>query len=386
MKIWKEKDKKLRNKYIWRADFTCKGKRKKPWAYSKDELEQLITQIKSNATKAKHGLATNAPKITTEDLVAEHIKDFDLTVEYYRRGKVVLEMFRDHVGSETPVDKISTVDFRTYIRERRRKNPKLQNSSINKDLTYLSKLLSDAPELFKELADFKSPKIPWQTESKKPNDRVIYQEESDKLLAFLRDPEVHPGEKPNSPEIRGDYADMYEIAMNTAMRWGEIAQLEFSMLNVKAGEIVLPKEIAKTDEPRIVPMNARVKEILTRRQKSQWTQWVFPRADGKTYRKYYYDRLRSICKKLGLPFGRKIGFVLHTTRHSVATKLLVKTGDFSAVQRILGHSDSSMTARYSHFTNERLHAAVNALDEPQTTTTSNKSRTGKSKAAGNSSK
>lgn len=366
MKVWKEKDKKL-STYIWKADFRCKGKRYRPTAFTKDELLQVVIQIKSNATREAVGLSPKLPPVTLAELLQEHTKDFDLSVEYYRRGKVVLEAFVEHVGTGAIATATGTSDIRAFMRHRRVKNPKLQNSSLNKDLTYISKMFSAAHEYFRELHDFKGPRIPWETESTKRKERVIYVEESEALLAYLRDPQVHKGEKPDSPQIRGDYADMLELALGTAMRWGEVAQLEWSMVNLTAAEVVLPRRITKTDENRTVPLNSRILAILRMRNKSKWTIWVFPRKDGKSYRKYYADRIGSIAKKLGLAFGRDAGFTLHTTRHSAISALQNHGADLATVQQISGHSDKTMALRYSHTNRQRIQDAIESLVPKNTT-------------------
>jgi integrase len=359
MKIEREKDSDL-NTWIWKADFRCNKKRYRPWAFSKSELEEKIRQIQNTADREKLGFKTDGT-ITLGRAIAVHLKDFDLSVEYYRRGKVVLEMLSGVVGAEMLMTNLATSDLKDFIRYRRSQNPKLQNSSINKDLTYISKFLSQVSENFKELKDFSGPKIPWESESTKPNERTIYESESMPLLAYLRYPKQRPNEPADSVQIREDYADMYEIAMNTAMRWGEVAQLEWSMIHLKAAEIVLPKRITKTDEPRTIPLNSVVIKILTRRSKTKWTQWVFPRKDGLSYRKYYYDRLRAIAKKLGLPFGREIGFTLHTTRHTAITEMQDQGADLATVQQISGHSDKTMAMRYSHSNKKRVRDAVDSL-------------------------
>lgn len=363
MKIWKERDKyKLT---VYRADFTVRGKRYKPKAYTKEELERIIIQIKSAALRVKAGLPAEVPPITLGELVAEHLKDFDYTVEYYRRGKVVIEMFRDLIGEREAVENIKAADLRGFVRLRRSQNPKIQASSINKDLTFLSKLFSSAPQYFRELEDWSPPKLPWEKEGKRKTGRVMYQSEFRALLAYLRDPELHKGEKPDSPEIRNDYGDMLEIAWHSGMRWGELCQLSWSMVRLAEGEILLPKEVTKTKEPRIVPLNTRAKEILRKRLDSKWTEWVFPRKDGKGPRRYYADRLGTIAKKIGLPFGREEGFTLHSSRHAVVSRLLEKGVDIATVQEISGHSDRTVAMTYAHSSRRQAREAIERLAEDE---------------------
>jgi len=172
MKVWREKDKVL-GTAIWRADFEYKKKRYRPKAFTKTDLAELITQIKSNADRKKVGLDSRAPKVSIDQLVSEHVKDFDLTIPYYRRALVVLGMFKKSVGKDTAVTEIGATELKAYVRFRRSQNPKLQNSSVNKDLTYISKMFSDAHSYFKELKDYKLSRMPWEAESTKTSQRTI---------------------------------------------------------------------------------------------------------------------------------------------------------------------------------------------------------------------
>lgn len=361
MKIWKDWDEKLK-RWIHKADFTYKGKRYRLEEFKKEDLEQVIVQIKSNVIRKSVGLESRAPKITIGDLLAEHIKDFDLSMKTHRRGKVIVEMFVKHLGSDIPVESLTTSDIRKYVRWRKSKSD-LMPESVNKEVGYISSMLKKASGHFKELDSYKPPKMPWESVPKNESQRVIYQGEREALLNHLRHPQAHAGEKPTSRTARLEYADMFEIAYHTAMRWGEVHLVEWRMIDWAKGEINLPAEVTKTGTSRIAYINSRALEILTKRQKVSNSKYVFPGHSPDVPRKYYYEGIKRAAKKLKLPFGRDVGFTLHSSRHTAITDILHETGDFAAAQKIAGHSDGTMTTKYAHATRTRVQDAIQKLVE-----------------------
>jgi site-specific recombinase XerD len=53
---------------------------------------------------------------------------------------------------------------------------------------------------------------------------------------------------------------------------------------------------------------------------------------------------------------------LHTLRHSYATHLLEAGVDVVTLQKLLGHSDLSTTARYLHLSTRQMQKLLNVLD------------------------
>jgi integrase/recombinase XerD len=53
---------------------------------------------------------------------------------------------------------------------------------------------------------------------------------------------------------------------------------------------------------------------------------------------------------------------LHTLRHSYATHLLEAGVDVVTLQKLLGHSDLSTTARYLHLSTRQMQKLPNVLD------------------------
>lgn len=354
MKIEREKDPVL-NTWIWKADFTYKKKRHRIAAFSKSDLEDQIIALKSADRK-------QTASITLQQLFDEHIKGFDLKLKTHRRGKVILQDFLKRTDPAMLVTEIGTSDIRYYINKRKAESD-LKPESINKEVGYISAMLRDAANCFKELADYTPPKLPWASVPHNTTQRVIYKDERETLLTYLKFDGLHPKEKVSSRLARFEYADMFEIAYNTAMRWGEARLIEWSMIDWRKKEIYLPPHVTKTKAGRTTYLNSRAIEILKRRKKDSVSKYVFPGETPDVPRSYYYEGIKRICKKLGLAFGRDEGFTLHSAKHTALTTIIESTGDVAAAQAIGGHTNRTMTLKYTHTTRQRMLDALEHLPD-----------------------
>jgi len=222
-------------------------------------------------------------------------------------------------------------------------------------------MFREVPNYFKQLSKFQRPKMPWESVPKNTNQRVIYEDEITALLGHLSYTGLHDSEKPASRLARFEYADMFEIAYNTAMRWGELHQTEWRMINWQKAEMNLPPEVTKTKAGRIVYLNSRAVEILHRRKATSVSKYIFPGKTPDVPRKYYYEGIRRAARKLELPFGRDVGFTLHSSKHTAITDILEATGDLVSAQAIGGHTDKHMTQKYAHTTAKRMRKSVEVL-------------------------
>src|SRR5205085_5618852 len=118
-----------------------------------------------------------------------------------------------------------------------------------------------------------------------------------------------------------DVADLFEIALQTAMRPGECVTLTWPQVDFEAGEIYLGR--TKNGEDRFVPMNSRVAGILKRRREGAASRFVFPDRKGERPRSDYYKTLRRAARALSLPYGQRVenGFTFYSTRHTAVTRM-----------------------------------------------------------------
>lgn len=136
------------------------------------------------------------------------------------------------------------------------------------------------------------------------------------------------------------------------MRRGEIFNLKWFDLDFDRGVMHVRK--TKTKLNRVVPMNARVREVLNRQERSSEFVFTSEKTGGRLIdvkRAFNSARIEA-----GIP-----DFQLRDLRHSCATRLSDKAEELVTIAEILGHTDIRMTKRYSHGMHERKRAALEKL-------------------------
>ncbi|MEZ5826693.1 MAG: site-specific integrase [Geminicoccaceae bacterium] len=114
--------------------------------------------------------------------------------------------------------------------------------------------------------------------------------------------------------------------------------------DIKDGLLILDK--TKNGDTRAVPLSPRAKQILTEN-----LPWPFSLS---TLRR----RVRDCREKLGLEH-----WVLHSMRHTAATRLVTKGANPAHIQKFLGHRTQAMTNRYTHLQAADIRGIADLIDE-----------------------
>ena len=146
--------------------------------------------------------------------------------------------------------------------------------------------------------------------------------------------------------------DIVTVALHTGMRRGEIFNLTWFDLDFDRAVMHVRK--TKTKLNRVVPMNARVREVLNRQKRSSEYVFTSEKTGGRLID--VNKAFSSARLEAGIP-----DFQLRDLRHSCATRLSDKGEELVTVAEILGHTDIRMTKRYSHGMHERKRAALEEL-------------------------
>lgn len=149
-----------------------------------------------------------------------------------------------------------------------------------------------------------------------------------------------------------DLRDYIVIAIDTGFRRGEL--LDFQVRDYSNGMLHLHADGTKTEEARSVPATKRVHDIITRR--SNYAK-LFPALTIPILR-YQWDLLKD---HLGLTEDKQ--FVVHTLRHTCASRLVQRGVPLSIVQKWMGHKNINTTLRYAHLAPDSLLQAKSALEE-----------------------
>jgi integrase len=155
----------------------------------------------------------------------------------------------------------------------------------------------------------------------------------------------------SSPLLRG----AVELALETAMRRGELCKLTWPMVDLKNRVIYLPGSITKNGQSREVPLSSKAVAVLQALPHQPADKPLLGiRADGLTQafiraqaraRKIYEDECRETMKEPAEGF--LVGLRFHDLRHE-ATSRLASVYDAATLAKVTGWKTLGMILRYYH--------------------------------------
>ena len=152
-----------------------------------------------------------------------------------------------------------------------------------------------------------------------------------------------------SEALSGESKLAFELALHTAMRRGEIANLEWDYVHLKSATLHIP--ITKTDIPRTIPLTPEAKLLLSSTPRK--TNKVFS-ITGQSMSKAFH----RTCLKLGFHNLR-----FHDLRHEATSRFFEMGLNVMEVASITGHRDLKMLQRYTHLRPETLARKIAELTE-----------------------
>ncbi len=172
--------------------------------------------------------------------------------------------------------------------------------------------------------------------------RVISKAEEQQIGMLLREQGNY------FPEV----ADLIELLLDTGMRLSEAINLESK--DVSFGNNLISIWVNKGDKPRSIPMTKRVRQFL---QAVEGQQKPFSISVNQA--EYAWNWVRK-----AMELEKDKEFVIHSTRHTTASRMVSAGVDLYVVKEILGHSSIKVTERYSHLSPGKLVHAIGVLDDP----------------------
>ena len=243
-------------------------------------------------------------------------------LSYERTAYRNVEEFIEVVGN-LDITEVKTVTLDDWYKAQGAKG--IKGSTINRKLVNIHQVLKYA--LDREWID-RLPVIKWNQESEGRVRWLSFSEE-EQMFSLLEQWEEH------------EVSKFIRVLIQTGMRRGEVLALRPE--NIQGRWIRIWKN--KTKTPRSVPLTDAAVEAL---------QGFFGWSIDENDLRRVWDMLRT---EMGLKDDPE--FVLHSLRHTTATRLLKKTkGDITKVQKMLGHKKITTTMRYAHISDEDLYNAV----------------------------
>jgi site-specific recombinase XerD len=253
---------------------------------------------------------------------------------------------------------ITNTDLDQYVAARREQG--ISAATVLRDLNNLQSVMRLAREKrYLRESPFKDWRKPKADDLGKP--RYLSDEEEDRLRKALaaRDEKTRrERESANKwraergyellPKIgANEYPDhmtpMALVSINTGLRYGELAALEWPAIDFRAKVLTVTGRTAKGAKTRHVPLNAEALDVLRRwRAQGDGAGLVFRNGEGERI-----ASLKTAWAKL-LKDARIKDFRWHDLRHTFASKLVQRGVDLPVVRELLGHGDFALTLRYAH--------------------------------------
>ena len=199
-------------------------------------------------------------------------------------------------------------------------------STVNRDLNLIANLFTQARRwrmmTHNPMADIKRPKDP------PPRDRRISQDEIDRLLVAL---DHVDGAQPRTQ--RQKVATAFLIALETAMRQGEICKVTWDDVHLDERYVFLPHTITKTGVQRNVPLSKEaVRLIGTLPKEKEEMLGVSAGVVSTVFRRAVAD-------------SAIYNLTFHDSRHEATTRLAQKLPVLD-LARVTGHRDIKQLMTY----------------------------------------
>lgn len=327
-----------KDKNRWEAKVQINGKNKRRMFISRDEAVLFESQVRTAKLEGRPltelGGKLTAAYVSLGQLLTEvetnrwagRKSEEDLM----RNGAAIVKV----LGGDLDIRQVSTGSADRCVTAFRAEDNK--PATINRKLSALSAMLSYAHERQWIPA---IPSIPWQREPKGRCKFFTPEEENQIVSWFMAN---------NEP----DMADLVVLLIETGARLSEILDLPAGCCG---DQLIVLKE-TKTDRTRSVPVTETARRILQRRCKGlEAHQPIFP------YNGYHVEYRWGLMRAtLGKEQDKE--WVLHSLRHTYASRLVSSGHELYTVSQALGHSSITTTQRYAHLSPQALAGVAKTLE------------------------
>lgn len=238
------------------------------------------------------------------------------------------------------IDELNTHDLERFKRDRT--DAGVSPQTIKHDFNLIRGAWKYARKLGYQVNDLEFP----QVKIPKTPLRYLSDEEEVRLLSCLDPMREGSGLRPyaeRDDEMKRSLQDAYDlviILLDTGARYSEIADIEWSRINLAERTIRLWRP--KVQNEGILFMTDRAHDVLARREQARTSPYVFQNRKGGP-RGYVSQSIRKAMRKAGLHDCH-----IHTLRHTHASRLIQNGMSVYEVREVLGHTDIKTTMRYAH--------------------------------------
>jgi integrase len=324
---------------IWQFDIIVRGDRLRGSCHTKDyeEAKQVEARFRTEA-KAK---AARGSRYTLSETLGTYYNDISQHQPSARTTKSQSKVLLSALGAKTIADTLTDAQIAAFVSKQR---ATCANATVNRRLALLGRALNYMAKTYKATA----PELSLQNAKvKEPKERIRELSQGEQARLFEALPhEYHP---------------FVSFALMTGARIATISGLEWDDVDLGNREISFR---LKGDEAMIFPINAEIAALLSALPVSNilsQRRYVFTRIDKQANERV---QIRPDGGTFGVAFRAALteagirNFRFHDLRHTMATRMLRRTGNLKLVSKLLGHKDVETTARYAHVMMDDLRTAL----------------------------
>lgn len=310
----------------WRAQIRRKGWKNISKTFrTKAAAERWAREVEQDMdTRTWVDEDAQAPK-TLKALLIRYLDQVAVKKKGYEEEQYRLKTAIDDPMSTIPLERLTPSMLASW-RDKRLET--VSNSTVRKDIAILSFAIGYAIREWGVVIKTNPLDNISRPPASKPRDRRLQEDEYERLMqafATCRNLWIKP---------------LVQFAIETAMRRGEILQLTWDNVNLRARTAFLPE--TKNGESRAVPLSEKALAIVQ----------ALPRTSDRVFDTTAYA--------LRMAFSRAVkragieDFRFHDLRHEATSRFFEKGLNMIEVSSITGHKDLQMLKRYTHLKAEDL--------------------------------
>ncbi len=293
--------------------------------------ERIDHEFKEELNLIRQGMTEPHPEMIFGELAARFIAEGLSKPYHLDRLKALLPFW-----GETGIGRITKNLVREYRACRKKAKPKLSDTTINRDLEALRRILFFAVDEGLLTSNPLS-RVPMAQERRKPR-IVVSVEEEDKLLGAA------------APHLRS----IIIAGLDSGLRRGELLGQRWEHVDFSRRIISVTHSKTCSGEGREVPMTDRLYAELESRKKEEGLVFTF---DGEPIRQI------KTAWKAAIRRAKLRYFRFHDLRHAFNTRLM-EAGVLADIRRaLMGHSSGEdVNAIYTHISAPILRASIQKLE------------------------
>ena len=319
---------------VWQIDLTVDGSRVRKSTRTKDEAiaKKIHAKIESEMLLGTYGLGAK-PTTTFDEAFRKacitHWRGAKSAYKIEQNWKLIKEAGLDGSMDVTKFTSEHLLNLEVALTKAGN-----SNATINRKMATLKKLLNLCVD-WQLIQSFPRIKIKKEPESRH---RELSSSEESAMITFFAERQLAIG-------------GLFEFLLYSASRLSEALKLEWEDVDFRRGVLILRD--TKSGDRITKPLTIQMKRVLeTRKRFSRPFPYTVPQAE------HYWKMFRQSVGKQA-----DKNFVIHSLRHTCASRLVVGGVDLKRVQGWLGHKAYQTTLKYAQLQPKHLLDVVEELNK-----------------------